>query len=95
MHGQEETTVVPERSHPMMFHPIHLHGHTLAVQHATATGPQGHRDRSPIQRLAVDLHADNPWHCVVRRRVPKDVWIHGDVRMHPPEASRSLSPDYC
>ena len=50
----------------MMFHPMHLHGHTFAIQHPTGSGPR--KDTvivAPMQRLAVDLDADNPGHWVV------------------------------
>ena len=49
----------------MMFHPMHVHGHTFAV-----TGPGTRKDTVnvlPMQRLSVDLEANNPgqWlaHC--------------------------------
>jgi FtsP/CotA-like multicopper oxidase with cupredoxin domain len=52
----------------MMFHPMHLHGHTFAV--ATSAGPGIRKDTVnvlPMQTLSVDLTADNPgqWmaHC--------------------------------
>jgi len=61
----ERTRLVFENP-SMMFHPMHLHGHTFAVQHPTGAGPR--RDTvivAPMQRLAVDLDADNPatWWC--------------------------------
>lgn len=53
------------RNMSMMFHPMHVHGHTFAVN---ATGVR--KDTvvvRPMQRLVVDLQADNPgqWatHC--------------------------------
>lgn len=56
------------RNESMMFHPMHLHGHTFAV-----AGPGGAGIRKdtvnvlPMQSLSVDLRADNPgqWlvHC--------------------------------
>lgn len=49
----------------MMFHPMHLHGHTFALQHGRAR-----KDTvivRPMQTVSVDLDADNPgqWaaHC--------------------------------
>jgi multicopper oxidase len=52
----------------MMFHPMHLHGHTFQVQQGGRPGPR--KDTviiRPMQQLAVDLEADNPgqWmlHC--------------------------------
>lgn len=53
----------------MMFHPMHLHGHTFQVRNNPAgTGPR--KDTvivKPMQKLTVDLVADNPgqWlvHC--------------------------------
>jgi FtsP/CotA-like multicopper oxidase with cupredoxin domain len=52
----------------MMFHPIHLHGHTFEVQ--SPTGPRARKDTvlvPPLQTVAVDFDADNPgrWitHC--------------------------------
>ena len=52
-------------NHSMMFHPMHVHGHTFAA------GPRGVRKDTinvlPMRSLSVDLHADNPgqWlvHC--------------------------------
>lgn len=52
----------------MMFHPMHLHGHTFAL---VQSGKPGIRKDTinvlPMQRLAVDVQADNPgqWllHC--------------------------------
>ncbi|WP_217441176.1 multicopper oxidase family protein [Nocardia barduliensis] len=52
----------------MMFHPMHLHGHTFEVVNPSGTGPR--KDTSivlPMQTLEVDLDTDNPgqWlvHC--------------------------------
>ncbi|SUA47495.1 multicopper oxidase family protein [Nocardia africana] len=52
----------------MMWHPMHLHGHTFQVVNATGTGPR--KDTSivlPMQTVEVDVQADNPgqWmlHC--------------------------------
>jgi FtsP/CotA-like multicopper oxidase with cupredoxin domain len=61
----ERTRLVFENP-SMMFHPMHLHGHTFAVQHPTGSGPR--KDTvivAPMQRLAVDLDADNPGQWVV------------------------------
>jgi FtsP/CotA-like multicopper oxidase with cupredoxin domain len=56
------------RNESMMFHPMHVHGHTFAL-----SGPRGAGIRKdtvnvlPMETLAVDLQADNPgqWavHC--------------------------------
>ncbi len=52
----------------MMFHPMHLHGHSFQVQQGGRPGPR--KDTvivRPMQQLAVDVTADNPgqWmvHC--------------------------------
>jgi FtsP/CotA-like multicopper oxidase with cupredoxin domain len=52
----------------MMFHPMHLHGHSFQVHHDRGPGPR--KDTvivRPMQQLAVDVAADNPgqWmvHC--------------------------------
>ncbi|WP_405133050.1 multicopper oxidase family protein [Nocardia sp. NBC_01388] len=52
----------------MMFHPMHLHGHTFEVVTTAGTGPR--KDTSivlPMQTVEVDVEADNPgqWmlHC--------------------------------
>jgi FtsP/CotA-like multicopper oxidase with cupredoxin domain len=52
----------------MMFHPMHLHGHSFQVQGGPGPGPR--KDTvivRPMEQLAVDLAADNPgqWmlHC--------------------------------
>jgi len=52
----------------MMFHPVHLHGHSFQVQSTTRPGPR--KDTvivRPVRSFAVDLEADNPgqWmlHC--------------------------------
>jgi FtsP/CotA-like multicopper oxidase with cupredoxin domain len=52
----------------MMFHPMHLHGHSFQVQQGSRPGPR--KDTvivRPMEQLAVDLAADNPgqWmvHC--------------------------------
>jgi FtsP/CotA-like multicopper oxidase with cupredoxin domain len=52
----------------MMFHPMHLHGHSFQVRHEGGSGPR--KDTvivRPMQQLTVDLAADNPgqWmvHC--------------------------------
>lgn len=52
----------------MMFHPMHLHGHTFAVVGAQAQGVRKDTvNVLPMQSLSVDLEADNPgeWlvHC--------------------------------
>jgi multicopper oxidase len=52
----------------MMFHPMHLHGHSFQVRQPGGLGPR--KDTvivRPMQQLAVDVAADNPgqWmvHC--------------------------------
>jgi FtsP/CotA-like multicopper oxidase with cupredoxin domain len=64
--GERVRVIMTNQS--MMFHPMHLHGHTFAL-----TRPDGRGIRKdtvnvlPMQQLAVDLEADNPgqWlaHC--------------------------------
>ena len=56
------------RNETMMFHPMHLHGHTFSV--ANGTGPGVRKDTVnvlPMQTLSIDLDTDNPgqWlvHC--------------------------------
>ncbi|MFF0609845.1 multicopper oxidase family protein [Nocardia tengchongensis] len=56
------------RNRSMMFHPMHLHGHTYQVVNRDGTGPR--KDTSivtPMQTVEVDFDADNPgqWmlHC--------------------------------
>ncbi|MFE2955126.1 multicopper oxidase family protein [Nocardia tengchongensis] len=56
------------RNQSMMFHPMHLHGHTYQVVNRDGTGPR--KDTSvvtPMQTVEVDFDADNPgqWmlHC--------------------------------
>ncbi|WP_067891108.1 multicopper oxidase family protein [Nocardia vaccinii] len=55
-------------NHTMMFHPMHLHGHTFQLVDSAGTGPR--KDTSivlPMQTVEVDLDATNPgqWmvHC--------------------------------
>jgi FtsP/CotA-like multicopper oxidase with cupredoxin domain len=62
---QSERVRLRFRNATMMWHPMHLHGHTFAVN---GDGPR--KDTvmvRPMQELAVDLDADNPgqWmiHC--------------------------------
>ncbi|HEX2905201.1 MAG TPA: multicopper oxidase family protein [Jatrophihabitans sp.] len=64
--GERVRLVMSNQS--MMFHPMHLHGHTFAVANG---GGRGLRKDTinvlPMQTLAVDLQADNPgqwaFHC--------------------------------
>ncbi|MBK5249866.1 MAG: multicopper oxidase domain-containing protein, partial [Actinomycetales bacterium] len=56
------------RNESMMFHPMHVHGHTFAL--AGSNGPGIRKDTInvlPMETIAVDLQADNPgqWavHC--------------------------------
>ena len=64
--GRRVRLVLENRT--MMWHPIHLHGHTFQVDTGAAPGPR--KDTvivPPMGRVAVDLIADNPgqWalHC--------------------------------
>ena len=64
--GQRIRLVLENRT--MMWHPIHLHGHTFQVDTGAAPGPR--KDTvivPPMGRVSVDLIADNPgqWalHC--------------------------------
>lgn len=64
--GQRLRLVLRNRS--MMFHPMHLHGHTFALADRPGAGPRKDTvNVLPMQTLAVDLQADNPgqWliHC--------------------------------
>jgi len=63
-----ERVRVVMRNETMMFHPMHVHGHTFAL--ADEAGPGARKDTVnvlPKQTLAVELEADNPgdWlvHC--------------------------------
>ncbi len=63
-----ERTRLRFENRTMMFHPMHLHGHTFQVNNGSGTGPR--KDTSivlPMQALEVDVEADNPgqWllHC--------------------------------
>lgn len=56
------------RNQTMMYHPMHLHGHTFQLVNRAGSGPR--KDTSivlPMQTVEVDLDADNPgqWmlHC--------------------------------
>src|SRR6266511_636409 len=64
--GERVRLVLANQS--MMFHPVHLHGHSFQVQAQAGAGPR--KDTvivRPMERFAVDLAADNPgqWmlHC--------------------------------
>jgi FtsP/CotA-like multicopper oxidase with cupredoxin domain len=64
--GERVRLVLANQS--MMFHPVHLHGHSFQVRAQAGVGPR--KDTvivRPMERLAVDLAADNPgqWmlHC--------------------------------
>ncbi|HJU02969.1 MAG TPA: multicopper oxidase domain-containing protein, partial [Actinomycetes bacterium] len=62
--GERVRLVFENRS--MMFHPMHLHGHTFQVRNGSQSGPR--KDTvlvGPMQRVAVDLDADNPGQWVV------------------------------
>jgi FtsP/CotA-like multicopper oxidase with cupredoxin domain len=57
--GERVRLVFDNRS--MMFHPMHLHGHTFQVRDGARPGPR--KDTvvlRPMQRMTVDLDADNP-----------------------------------
>jgi multicopper oxidase len=65
--GQRATLTFTNTS--MMWHPMHLHGHTFQVV-KTDGSPGARKDTVivlPMQRLTVQLHADNPgtwmFHC--------------------------------
>ncbi len=52
----------------MMFHPMHLHGHTFQLTRHAADGPRKDTvNVLPMSRLSIDLQTDNPgqWllHC--------------------------------
>ena len=56
------------RNQSMMFHPMHLHGHTFAVAGRSGTGTRKDTiNVAPMETVSVDLQADNPgqWalHC--------------------------------
>jgi len=66
--GERLRLVFENRS--MMFHPMHLHGHTFQVQRAGKRRPGPRKDTvivRPLERLTVELDAGNPgrWmlHC--------------------------------
>jgi FtsP/CotA-like multicopper oxidase with cupredoxin domain len=51
----------------MMFHPIHLHGHTFEVQGPDGT-PRARKDTvlvAPMQTVAVDFDTDNPGQWII------------------------------
>jgi multicopper oxidase len=53
-------------NHSMMFHPMHLHGHTFQVREGSRPGPR--KDTvvvRPMQRVTVDLEASNPGQWMV------------------------------
>jgi FtsP/CotA-like multicopper oxidase with cupredoxin domain len=63
-----ERVALTLRNQTMMFHPMHLHGHTFAA--ATSSGPGVRKDTiivAPMQTMAIQVQADNPgqWmvHC--------------------------------
>lgn len=66
--GADERVRLLLRNESMMYHPMHIHGHTFAL--AGRGGPGIRKDTVnvlPMQTVAVDLQADNPgqWavHC--------------------------------
>lgn len=64
--GERVRVTMSNRS--MMFHPMHVHGHTFALAGDTGTGIRKDTvNVLPMQTVTVDLHADNPgqWvtHC--------------------------------
>jgi multicopper oxidase len=66
--GQGERVRLVFGNQSMMFHPMHLHGHSFQVRQGGRPGPR--KDTvivRPMQQLAVDVAADNPgqWmvHC--------------------------------
>jgi len=66
--GERVRLVFENRS--MMFHPMHLHGHTFQVQREGSRGPGPRKDTvivRPMERITVEFEAANPgrWmlHC--------------------------------
>lgn len=64
--GERVRIVLDNQS--MMFHPMHLHGHTFAVSQADGRGVRKDTvNVLPMQQLVIDVQADNPgqWlaHC--------------------------------
>jgi FtsP/CotA-like multicopper oxidase with cupredoxin domain len=66
--GDRVRLVFENRS--MMFHPMHLHGHTFQLQRAGSRGPGPRKDTvivRPMERITVEFQAANPgrWmlHC--------------------------------
>jgi len=66
--GERVRLVFENRS--MMFHPMHLHGHTFQVQREGSRGPGPRKDTvivRPMERITVEFQAANPgrWmlHC--------------------------------
>ena len=64
--GERVRLVLSNQS--MMFHPMHVHGHTFALSRPDGTGPRKDTvNVLPMQDLTVDLQTDNPgqWlmHC--------------------------------
>ena len=66
--SQGERVRLRFQNQSMMWHPIHVHGHTLQVRNASGTGPR--KDTIavlPMKEVAADLDATNPgqWmvHC--------------------------------
>lgn len=77
MHGElfqlreGETARMTIMNHSMMFHPMHLHGHTFQVKSANGKNFNGPRKDTlivkPMQSVVIDILADNPgkwaFHC--------------------------------
>ena len=66
MSGERVRLVLSNQS--MMFHPMHVHGHTFALSRPDGTGARKDTvNVVPMRELAIDLQADNPgqWlvHC--------------------------------
>jgi len=68
--GQAERVRLLFANQSMMFHPMHLHGHSFEVQTRAGSEVGPRKDTvivRPMEQLAVDLAADNPgqWmlHC--------------------------------
>ena len=69
--GERVRLVFDNRS--MMFHPMHLHGHTFQVRDGTQPGTR--KDTvlvRPMERVAVDMDAGNPgqWVVPLPQRLP-------------------------
>lgn len=56
------------QNHSMMWHPMHVHGHTFQLRGPGGTGPR--KDTTavlPMSEVVADLDADNPGQWMVHR----------------------------